>query len=107
MSPRERSAAPAAVKSADRVMTILDLLGQRHAMTFSEIAAELELPKSSAHSLLATMTERGYLELDSERRTYRIGLRVWQLARTRSDIEELRVLLEPVMDRLGAEGSSG
>ena len=103
MSPRERSAAPAAVKSADRVMTILDLLGQRHAMTFSEIAAELELPKSSAHSLLATMTERGYLELDSERRTYRIGLRVWQLARTRSDIEELRVLLEPVMDRLGAE----
>jgi DNA-binding IclR family transcriptional regulator len=103
MSPRERTAAPAAVKSADRVMTILDLLGERGPMTFSELVAELELPKSSAHSLLATMTDRGYLELDPERRAYRVGIRVWQLARTRSDIEGLRVLLEPLMDRLGAE----
>jgi DNA-binding IclR family transcriptional regulator len=102
MSPRERSGAPAAVKSADRVMTILDLLGERGPLTFSELVAELELPKSSAHSLLATMTDRGYLELDPGRRTYAVGIRVWQLARTRSDIEDLRVLLQPLMDRLGA-----
>jgi IclR family KDG regulon transcriptional repressor len=102
MTEREHTA-PAAVKSAARVMTILDLLSDRGAMTFSEIAAELELPKSSAHSLLATMTDRGYLEHDVAARTYALGIRVWQLARSRSDIDDLRLLLSPLMDRLGAE----
>lgn len=102
MSTRAKPA-PGAVKSADRVMTILDLVGEHGAMTFTDIVAELELPKSSAHSLLATMTERGYLEHDPARRTYALGIRVWQLARTRRDIEDQRALLEPLMDDLGAE----
>ena len=56
-----RSANGGLVKSADRVMAVLDLVAKRGALPFSEISESLALPKSSAHSLLRTMEARGYL----------------------------------------------
>ena len=63
------TAGTSAVKSADRVLAILDLLAERGTLTFSEVVEALALPKSSAHNLLATMLERQYIELP--RRTAR------------------------------------
>ena len=68
------------VKSADRVMAVLDLVAERGSMPFREIADRLELPKSSAHALLRTMEARSYLAFDPEARTYRVGTRIWELA---------------------------
>jgi DNA-binding IclR family transcriptional regulator len=88
------------VKSADRVMAVLDLVAERRSMGFSEIAERLELPKSSAHALLRTVEARGYLVLDPEQRTYRLGSRIWELAQACHEIEDLRTLMKPLMDRL-------
>lgn len=88
------------VKSADRVMAVLDLIAERRSIGFTEIAERLELPKSSAHALLRTMEARGYLALDPERRTYRLGSRIWELAQACHEIEDLRTLMKPLMDRL-------
>jgi DNA-binding IclR family transcriptional regulator len=88
------------VKSADRVLTILDLLAERDALTFSEIVAALSLPKSSVHNLLATMIDRDYVEYDAAAKTYGLGIRVWQIGRARRDVEHLRTVLKPLMDQL-------
>jgi DNA-binding IclR family transcriptional regulator len=108
MTPPRTAAAPEAsvaatdggVKSADRVMAVLDLVADRGRMSFTEIMERLALPKSSAHSLLRTMERRHYLDFDEATKTYRIGTRVWELAQAAHEIEDLRTLLKPLMDEL-------
>ncbi len=94
------SSAGAPVKSADRALALLDLVAERGPVGFGEIAEELELPKSSAHALLSTVEARGYLTFDRETRRYRLGTRIWQLAHSHHEIEDLRTLMKPVMDQL-------
>jgi DNA-binding IclR family transcriptional regulator len=109
MTPPRTAAAPevgaaaasdGGVKSADRVMAVLDLVAERGRMSFTEIMELLALPKSSAHSLLRTMQRRHYLDFDEASKTYRIGTRVWELAQAAHEIEDLRTLLKPLMDGL-------
>ncbi len=97
------AAANGKVKSADRVMAVLDLVAERGSLGFSGIAAALELPKSSAHALLRTMESRGYLALEPERREYRLGTRIWELAQVFHGIEDLRTLMKPLMNEVVAK----
>lgn len=56
------------VKSAARILDILELFAlRREPMRLSEIAAQLDLPKSSALMLLRTLEGRGYLAREGER----------------------------------------
>lgn len=68
------------VKSAARVLDIFELLA-RHpdGLSLSAIAAELAIPKSSAHGLLSTLLSRGYLRGGRHERTYRLGARLFEL----------------------------
>jgi DNA-binding IclR family transcriptional regulator len=90
----------ARVKSADRVMAVLDLVGETGSLSFAEIVSRLELPKSSAHALLRTIQQRRYLVFDEDRRVYRLGTRIWELARSHNGVEDLRDLMKPLMDAL-------
>ncbi|MFK7943463.1 MAG: IclR family transcriptional regulator [Paracoccaceae bacterium] len=55
------------VKSAGRVLDILELFASTdRALALRDVARILELPKSSAHMLLSTLTARGYLVRTSE-----------------------------------------
>ncbi|GGM65918.1 IclR family transcriptional regulator [Micromonospora sonchi] len=77
--PETEDLAPS-VKSARRVMDLLDLLaGQPAGLTFVEIREHLELPKSSLHLLLRTMTDRGYIAADARSRRFHLGVRVWEV----------------------------
>jgi DNA-binding IclR family transcriptional regulator len=59
----------AAVKSAVRVLDILELLAVvKQPLGVSEVGRRLEMPKSSAHMLLATLEARGYVISDPMRR---------------------------------------
>jgi IclR family KDG regulon transcriptional repressor len=88
------------VKSADRVMSVLDLVAASGSLSFTAIVERLGLPKSSAHALLRTMEDRGYLTLDPEAKEYRLGSRIWELAQTQHGIEDLRTVMKPLMDEL-------
>ena len=88
------------VKSADRVMAVLDLVAASGSLSFGEIATRLALPKSSAHALLQTMHARGYLAVDDESKAYRLGTRIWELANAHNGIEDLRTVIRPLMDAL-------
>src|SRR5665648_1141583 len=68
-----------AVKSATRVMDVLDILRNHWVgMTLQELCNELHIPKSSMHKLLYTMTERNYLNR-SENKKYTMGFKLIEL----------------------------
>src|SRR5665648_669543 len=68
-----------AVKSAARVMDVLDVLRNHpDGMTLQELCNELNIPKSSMHEILHTMTERNYLN-QSENKRYSTGFKLIEL----------------------------
>ncbi len=56
------------VKSADRVLAILEYLAKEGQASFGAIVRDLGLPLSSAHQLLQTILSRGFIELDPSTR---------------------------------------
>ncbi len=64
------------VKSAERVLDILELLRQSGPSKFKDIVSALGLPKSSASMLLGGLVRKGYLVLDPATHLYRPTYRV-------------------------------
>jgi len=90
------------VKSAVRVLDILDALAKEpNGLSFTELLRVLSFPKSSLHELLAGLTDRGYVEFDGERRTYGLGIRVWEngqaYLRHRDLVREARPVMEEIV----------
>ncbi|HKY21159.1 MAG TPA: IclR family transcriptional regulator [Vicinamibacterales bacterium] len=70
------------VKSAERALSVLELIGQTESvMSFRELEEALDIPRSSLHGLLRTLTERGWLQRDSESGAFALGIRTWQVGR--------------------------
>jgi DNA-binding IclR family transcriptional regulator len=102
--PAEPSAVERApVKSADRALAVLDFVGERRTVRFSDLVSELGLPRSSAHGLLQTLTAAGWLEYDPVSRHYSLGLRAWQLGQRYMGHRDLATAAKPVMDELSHE----
>lgn len=90
-----------AIKSAARVMDVLDLLARSNdGLTFVQILKALGLPKSSLHGLLKTMTDRGFVWLDEESRQYRVGIRTWEAGQAYSRGTELARIADPFLTDL-------
>lgn len=90
------------VKSAVRVLDILDALAASpDGLNFSELCRRLNLPKSSLHSLLATLADSGYVSFDPEGRAYSLGIRVWEqgqaYTRHRDLLREARRVMEDIV----------
>jgi DNA-binding IclR family transcriptional regulator len=73
---------PASVKSAERVLDIMERLAQDEgrAGRLAELGGQLGIPKSSLHGLLRVLVARGYVEVIPESRAYRLGPRTLGLA---------------------------
>ncbi|MGG5820096.1 IclR family transcriptional regulator [Falsiroseomonas sp. HW251] len=91
-----------AVKSAFRVLDILELLAERPLpLSHAQIGSALGIPKSSLTGLLRTLAARGYVE--TEAGGHRLGPRVGDLlagARRRAGAAEAA---GPIVARLSAE----
>src|ERR1035437_3823223 len=86
------------VKSAVRVLSVIRFLTTESlGATFTEICTVLDLPKSSAHALLATMVDQGFLTLDSTTRKYRIGVRIWEAGQTYAHSFNLQEIAMPFL----------
>jgi DNA-binding IclR family transcriptional regulator len=89
------------VKSAQRVLAILELLTTREApLTFTDIAGTLGYPRSSLHSLLATLVGSGWAELDPVTRRYTLGIRAWQAGNAYLRAVDLADRARPHMERV-------
>jgi DNA-binding IclR family transcriptional regulator len=70
------TARPAAVKSADRTVELLEALASsERRLTLTELHHELSYPKSSLYMLLQTLVARGWVEVEPASGTYGIGVR--------------------------------
>jgi IclR family transcriptional regulator, KDG regulon repressor len=90
-----------AVKSALRVLQIIELLTQHDSgLTFIELRERLGLPKSSMHALLRTMRERGHLAFDEAERRYRLGVRYWEAGQAFMRGTDLTRLAKPYLEAI-------
>lgn len=78
--PDRGAASGGTVKSAGRVLEVLELLGNvRKPLSASEIGRLLDYPKSSTNVLLKYLTNLGYLSFDADTMHYFPSLRVTSL----------------------------
>ena len=62
------------VQVLDRGLELIELLATaEHGMTISELVAATGLPKSTVHRILATFTNRHYVEKNKETSVYSLG----------------------------------
>jgi DNA-binding IclR family transcriptional regulator len=93
-----------AVKSADRVLQIFEVIGSNETgMSHGEISKTLGIPKGSLSFLLSNLVERDYLTLDRSSKVYTLGPRL--LVLTGRYLSRLDIVREgrPVMHQLVKE----
>lgn len=94
--------APAASTGADRVLATLKRLARHpRGVTLAELAAEVDLPKSTVHRALATLRRAGLAER-SGRGRYRLGLEFVRLAFEFNEERDEARLVEPALEALAA-----
>jgi IclR family acetate operon transcriptional repressor len=89
-----------AVKSVETVFKILDALKQLNGAGVSELAAHLDLPKSTVHNYLSTLVQEEYVVKNGS--SYHIGIRFLEYgayARVQIDIYDIAT---PEVDELAA-----
>lgn len=91
------------VKSAERVLIILEhLLGFPNGLTAKEISTQLEIAPSSTHELLRTLSGRGYL-LEDENKRYTLGPKLIQLGANASFYLDINKIAMPILKRIMEE----
>lgn len=91
------------VQSVDRAVSVLELLSREGWSGVTEVANGLNIHKSTAYRMLATLKARGLVEQDAETDRYRLGLGLVLLARAvTADLDVVRAA-RPVSRRLSAE----
>lgn len=68
------------VQSVDRAIAILEILARKGATRVTDLAAELDVHKSTAFRLLGALEQGGLVEQSGDRGRYRLGFGVVRLA---------------------------
>jgi DNA-binding IclR family transcriptional regulator len=92
--------APAQVQSVDRALSVLDLLAQRGEMGVTDLAAELDVHKSTAFRLVSALERRQLVEQVGDRGKYRLGLGILRLAAATTGRLDVTRESQPVCERL-------
>ena len=91
------------IQSVDRAMQIMQLLSECGTQTVTEISQKLDVHKSTASRLLATLEQHGMVEQHQNRGAYRLGLAL--VGFTNSVLKDYNILdySRPICERLGRE----
>ena len=89
---------------AERCLAIIELLadGGRH-LPLGEISERLELPKSGAHRLLATLLDLGWVEKDPDTGFYRLTMRLAVLGQQFLAATGIPDMCQPILDRFAQQ----
>lgn len=89
------------VQSLVRAIDILDLISRsKNGISVTEIAAQLQLHKSTAYRLLSTLEYKNYVKKDRNKR-YKVGRRVIEIGHHALDNIDLRKEMHPFLEELG------
>ncbi|MGW3481331.1 IclR family transcriptional regulator [Rhodococcus indonesiensis] len=90
----------ASLQTVQRIGPVLDLFTVQHPeWGVSEVAAAIDVPRSSAHALLSSLVDTGLLQCRARGR-YRLGWRVVELGETLRGTVDVRSCAGPVLERL-------
>lgn len=90
-----------AVKSAERVLKILELLAKYpDGLSNKEISEKLDYAPSSALGILQTMRDNGYLNFDDVSKNYSLGGKLVQLGQIAYSHIDVAGLTQPVLKQL-------
>ncbi len=92
-----------AIQSVDRALTVLALLARHGELGVTELAALLEVHKSTAFRLVTTLERHELVEQHTDRGKYRLGVGVLRLAGATSARLDLVQCGRPVTRRLAEE----
>lgn len=89
---------------AERCLSIIELLadGARQ-MPLGEIAERLDLPKSGAHRMLATLVDQGWAEQDPDTAFYRLTMRLAVLGQRFYYASGVPDVCQPLLDRFARD----
>ncbi|CRK85053.1 IclR family transcriptional regulator [Neobacillus massiliamazoniensis] len=92
------------VKSVDRALTIISLVSKRkEGMGVTELAANLDLNKSSIFRLLSTLVDHGFIEQNPETKKYRLGYKYLELSSMLLESIDLRTQAKPFLEELESQ----
>ncbi|MFD9729284.1 IclR family transcriptional regulator [Streptomyces sp. NPDC059072] len=91
------------VQSVDRAISVLEILAKRGEAGVSEVAAEIDVHKSTAFRLLGALETRGLVEQSGERGKYRLGFGIVRLAGAVTGRIDITQQGRPVCERLAEE----
>ncbi|MGW0824411.1 IclR family transcriptional regulator [Streptomyces sp. NPDC002845] len=91
------------VQSVDRAISVLEILAHRGEAGVSEVAAEIDVHKSTAFRLLGALEARGLVEQAGERGKYRLGFGIVRLAGAVTGRIDITQQSRPVCERLAEE----
>ncbi|WP_413735934.1 IclR family transcriptional regulator [Sodalis sp. RH21] len=94
------------VKSAERTFRLLELIAnKRDGLSFSDMQSTLDIPRSSAHSLIQEFLDNDYLLYNSANKKYYAGVALIKMAANCIEstdlIQELNLLTQHLSQRLG------
>ncbi|RAJ60038.1 IclR family transcriptional regulator [Streptomyces sp. Amel2xB2] len=79
------------IQSLERAAAVLRLLaGGERRLGLSDIASSMDLPKATAHGLLRTLQQEGFVEQDEATGKYQLGAELLRLGTSYLDVHELR-----------------
>lgn len=90
------------VKSAARALDLLDEIAANGPGTQLQLSTRLQIPKSSLHALLRTMTARGWLETDPTGSVYQLGIHSLVVTAAFLDGDPVLSRAATVMDEIAA-----
>lgn len=91
------------VQSVDRAISVLEILAHRGEAGVSEVAAEIDVHKSTAFRLLGALEARGLVEQAGERGKYRLGFGIVRLAGAVTGRIDITQQGRPVCENLAEE----
>ena len=97
---------PGSIQSIERVAAVLRLLGSTdRPLGLNELAAALDLPRPTAHGIVRTLRDVGFVDQDVTSSRYRLGSALRELGRGGWDRHDLRARAMNWADSLA--GSTG
>ncbi len=103
LSGAAESPSAGGVQSVDRAVSVLEILAERGEAGVSEVAAEIDVHKSTAFRLLGALEARGLVEQAGERGKYRLGFGIVRLAGAVTDRIDITQQSRPICERLAEE----
>ncbi|WP_233256185.1 SMP-30/gluconolactonase/LRE family protein [Falsiroseomonas bella] len=102
-TPPQPDSATQGTQALVRALRLLDIVATQGPLRTAAIAEQAGLPRGTVHRMLGALSEAGLLRQDSEEGSWRLGLKVFEMAHRVWDSLDLRGAAEPELARLAAD----